>query len=121
MAPFLVALATPARGDLHGERPQLHSPETLLHQRGLSEEEIAWVRAQLPQRFPELEEEYRARVAARNAQINIVVADHDKFNKRAPVALGPSPRFDVFYTDTNPPAAIRRMLEQSDVDLVVVD
>lgn len=69
----------------------------------------------------DLEEANIARVAARNAQVNIVVADNDKFNKRAPVALGAAPRFDVFYTDMQPPPGIVAMLERGDVDLVVVD
>ena len=69
----------------------------------------------------DLEEANIARVAARNAQVNIVVADNDKFGKRAPVALGPSPGFDVFYTDMQPPAPIVAMLEAREVDLVVVE
>lgn len=69
----------------------------------------------------DLEEANIARVASRNAQVNIVVADEDKFNKRAPVALGEAPRFDVFYTDSPPPAAICAMLDEKDIDLVVVD
>ncbi|WP_299841981.1 DeoR/GlpR family DNA-binding transcription regulator [uncultured Roseovarius sp.] len=69
----------------------------------------------------DLEEANIARVAAQNAQVNIVVADNDKFNKRAPVALGRLPRFDVFYTDMQPPSEISDMLERNDVDLVVVD
>ena len=69
----------------------------------------------------DLEEANIARVAARNAQVNIVVADNDKFNKRAPVALGAEPRFDVFYTDMQPPSGIVGMLDKNDVDLVVVD
>lgn len=68
----------------------------------------------------DLEEANIARVAARNAQVNIVVADNDKFNKRAPVALGSAPRFDVFYTDMQPSAAICEMLAREEVDLVVV-
>ncbi len=69
----------------------------------------------------DLEEANIARVAARNAQVSIVVADNDKFNKRAPVALGRSPRFDLFYTDVEPPRGIRDMLDANDVELVVVD
>ncbi len=69
----------------------------------------------------DLEEANLARVAARNAQVNIVVADKGKFNKRAPVVLGTSQQFDVFYTDAPPPSEIENMLNAADVDLVVVD
>lgn len=69
----------------------------------------------------DLEEANIARVAAENAQVRIVVADNDKFNKRAPVTLSHNTRFDVFYTDTQPPAAISAMLSSHEIDLVVVD
>lgn len=69
----------------------------------------------------DLEEANIARVAAQNAQVRIVVADQDKFNKRAPVSLGADMPFDVFYTDARPPAAIRAVLARNDVDLVIVD
>ena len=67
----------------------------------------------------DLEEANLARVAAANAQVRIVVADKDKFNKRAPVSIGPDIRLDVFYTDARPPASIVDMLKARDIDLVV--
>ena len=69
----------------------------------------------------DLEEANLARVAAANAQVRFVVADHEKFDKRAPVVFGNDTRFDVFYTDAQPSAEITGMLEQNDIDLVVVD
>ncbi|MDA8746956.1 DeoR/GlpR family DNA-binding transcription regulator [Litoreibacter sp.] len=69
----------------------------------------------------DMEEANLARVAAANAQVRIVVADRDKFNKRAPVSIGSDAQFDVFYTDAQPPQAITEMLRVNDIDLVVVD
>lgn len=68
----------------------------------------------------DLEEADIARVAAENAQVRIVVADQGKFNKRAPVSIGNHPRFDVFFTDVQPPKSIVKMLKKNDIDLVVV-
>ncbi len=69
----------------------------------------------------DLEEANLARIAAVNAQVRIVVADKDKFSKRATVAIGSETRFDVFYTDAPPPDAIVDMLKSRDIDLVVVE
>ncbi|MDF1671057.1 MAG: DeoR/GlpR family DNA-binding transcription regulator [Roseovarius sp.] len=79
------------------------------------------VNAELGFMLHDLEEANLARVAAANAQVRIVVADKDKFNKRAPVSIGSDTQFDVFYTDAQPSAAISRMLKSKDIDLVVVD
>lgn len=69
----------------------------------------------------DMEEANLARVAAANAQVRIVVADKDKFNKRAPVSIGNDVQFDVFYTDAQPSAAITEMLRANDIDLVVIE
>ncbi len=69
----------------------------------------------------DLEEANLARVAAQNAQVRIVVADKEKFNKRAPVSVGNDTQFDVFFTDAQPPRSIVTMLQEKDIDLVVVD
>ena len=82
---------------------------------------IGAVNAEMGFMLHDLEEANIARVAARNAQVSIVVADTDKFDKRAPVVLGQSPRFDIFYTDAHPSAEIKDMLARNDVELVVVD
>ncbi|MFD1159944.1 DeoR/GlpR family DNA-binding transcription regulator [Roseovarius aestuarii] len=82
---------------------------------------VGAVNAELGFMLHDLEEANLARVAAANAQVRIVVADKDKFNKRAPVSIGSDTQFDVFYTDAQPPDAITQMLEAKDIDLVVVD
>ena len=68
----------------------------------------------------DLEEANIARVAAENAQVCIVVADSEKFGKRAPVALDQTARIDIFYTDEQPPDAVVHMLARNDIDLVVL-
>lgn len=82
---------------------------------------VGAVNAEMGFMLHDLEEANLARVAAANAQVRIVVADKDKFNKRAPVSIGSDAQFDVFYTDAQPPEAIAEMLMANDIDLVVVD
>lgn len=79
------------------------------------------INAELGFMLHDLEEANLARVAAANAQIRIVVADRDKFNKRAPVSIGKDTKFDVFYTDAQPSQAIKDMLKAMDTDLIVVE
>ena len=79
------------------------------------------INAELGFMLHDLEEANLARVAAANAQVRIVVADHDKFNKRAPVSIGKDTNFEVFYTDAQPPQAIKDMLKAMDTDLIVVE
>ncbi|UWQ75867.1 DeoR/GlpR family DNA-binding transcription regulator [Leisingera sp. M658] len=79
------------------------------------------INAELGFMLHDLEEANLARVAAANAQVRIVVADHDKFNKRAPVSVGKDTKFEVFYTDAQPPQAIKDMLKAMDTDLIVVE
>jgi len=81
---------------------------------------VGAVNAELGFMLHDLEEANIARIAAENAQVRIVVADSDKFNKRAPVSLDQSSRIDIFYTDADPPAAVSAMLARNDIDLVVI-
>lgn len=69
----------------------------------------------------DLEEANLARVAAAKAQVRFVVADQEKFGKRAPVAFSNDTRFDAFYTDARPSGEIIKMLRQNDIELVVVE
>ncbi len=82
---------------------------------------VGAVNAELGFMLHDLEEANLARIAAANAQVRIVVADRDKFNKRAPVSIGRDVQFDVFCTDEKPPQAITDMLKAMDIDLIVVD
>lgn len=82
---------------------------------------IGAINAELGFMLHDLEEANLARVAAARAQVRIVVADHDKFNKRAPISIGKDVPFDVFYTDAEPPKSIAEILKTMDIDLVVVD
>jgi DeoR family glycerol-3-phosphate regulon repressor len=67
----------------------------------------------------DLEEASIAEIAISRSQVKIVVTDHDKFEKRAPIALNQSNRFDILFTDQYPPESITKMLKQNDIELVV--
>ncbi|TLP65806.1 DeoR/GlpR transcriptional regulator [Parasedimentitalea maritima] len=67
----------------------------------------------------DLEEANIARAAAANAQIKIIVADSEKYGKRAPVALECSGDMDVFYSDAPPPDDIAQYLAEHEIEVVV--
>ena len=50
-----------------------------------------------------------------------VVADGEKFGKRAPVVLENTSDIDFLFTDCTPPREITTLLEQLDVEVVVVE
>ncbi|MFV2051633.1 DeoR/GlpR family DNA-binding transcription regulator [Aliiroseovarius sp. YM-037] len=68
----------------------------------------------------DLEEANIAKVAAAGAQVRIVVADAEKFGKRAPVAMGASPSVDILFTDQQPTDDVAKLLRRSDTELVVL-
>ncbi len=80
---------------------------------------VGAVNSELGFMLHDLEEANVAHVASQNAQVRIVVADSEKFNKRAPVSLKHSDKIDVLYTDTAPPKNISKMLEENDIEVVV--
>ena len=77
------------------------------------------VNAELGFMLHDLEEANIARVAAANAQVKIIVADSEKYGKRAPVALECSGDMDVFYSDAPPPDDIARYLAEHEIEVVV--
>jgi len=64
------------------------------------------------------EGEFSSAVMAR-AERAIVVADHAKFERRAPVRFAAFEAIDVLVTDREPPAGTRRRIEEAGVTLVV--
>ncbi|SFT90629.1 DeoR/GlpR family DNA-binding transcription regulator [Sedimentitalea nanhaiensis] len=82
---------------------------------------VGAVNADLGFMLHDLEEANVARVAAANAQVRIVVADSEKFGKRAPVSLDQAAQIDMLFTDKSPPQDIARMLDRHDIDLIVSD
>ncbi len=82
---------------------------------------VGAVNAELGFMLHDLQEANLARVAIQNAQVRIVVADGEKLGKRAPVTLEPANKINLFFTDTQPPEDIRRMLLANEIDLVVAD
>ncbi|WP_415184373.1 DeoR/GlpR family DNA-binding transcription regulator [Phaeovulum sp.] len=67
----------------------------------------------------DFEEANIARIAARNAQVRIVVTVSDKFGKRAPVVLDHANMIDIVITDSEPPQEIRKMLDLHGIDLIL--
>jgi DeoR family transcriptional regulator, glycerol-3-phosphate regulon repressor len=68
----------------------------------------------------DLAEANLAHEAAKNSQVCIVVADSEKFGKRAPVSIRNMKQIDLFYTDQRPPEAIDQMLQNNDIETFVV-
>lgn len=62
-----------------------------------------------------------SRVAARQAQNRIIVADAEKFGRTAPITIAPPETYDMLVTDAEPPADIRRMLDQNNVKVVLAN
>lgn len=60
-----------------------------------------------------------SREATARAQVRIMAADSAKFDLCAPVILEDPSLFDMLVTDKKPPASIRKMLSDHDVDLVL--
>ncbi len=67
----------------------------------------------------DLEEASIAEIAILRSQVKIIVTDHDKFEKRAPIALNQPNCFDILFTDQHPPESITNMLRQNNIELVV--
>ncbi|MGJ8616072.1 MAG: DeoR/GlpR family DNA-binding transcription regulator [Sulfitobacter sp.] len=80
---------------------------------------VGAVNADLGFMIHDLEEANVAHVASDCAQVRIIVADSEKFNKRAPVLLKNTEKIDVLYTDMPPPENIARMLKKHDIEVVV--
>ena len=60
-----------------------------------------------------------ARTIVENARRTILVADHQKFERTAPVRICGLSAIDAFVTDREPPARFRRQCVENDVELVV--
>lgn len=67
----------------------------------------------------DLEEANIARLAIAQAQTRIVVADHEKFDRRAPVALASAKEIDVLITDRKPSPPVYDTLTDAEVELVI--
>ena len=64
------------------------------------------------------ESDLSGEVSAR-AQTCIVLADSEKFGRRAPIAVSNQHAFDILITEDTPPSGIAKMLERNDISLVL--
>jgi DeoR family glycerol-3-phosphate regulon repressor len=62
-----------------------------------------------------------SREAAARAQTRIIVADSDKFGKRAPIAVQDPTQFDILVTDEKPADDIAEMLARNEISTVLLD
>ncbi|MCP5073867.1 MAG: DeoR/GlpR transcriptional regulator, partial [Rhodobacteraceae bacterium] len=69
----------------------------------------------------DIQEADLSREAATRAQTRIVVADSDKFGKRAPIAVEDPGQFDVLVTDQEPVGDIADMLGKNSISIVLPD
>ncbi len=69
----------------------------------------------------DIQEADLSREAALRAQTRIVLADGDKFAKRAPIVVSDQSAFDILITETPPSPEILAMLEHNEVSLVLAD
>jgi DeoR family glycerol-3-phosphate regulon repressor len=67
----------------------------------------------------DLQEANFAREAARSAQTRILVADSDKMDRRAPIAVEDPGSFDVLVTDAPPPDDVSAMLKANDIKSII--
>ncbi len=77
------------------------------------------VNAQIGFMLHDMQEADLSREAAARAQTCIVLADGEKFGRRAPIAVSNQQDFDILITDTAPPDDIVRMLDDNDISLVL--
>lgn len=66
----------------------------------------------------DIQEADLSREAARRAQTRIVLADSDKFGRRAPIAVSDQSALDLLITEAPPPRAIADMLDRNEIALV---
>lgn len=69
----------------------------------------------------DIQEADLSREAAERAQTRIVLADSEKFGRRAPIAVANQPDLDILITETRPPRAIEGMLERFDISVVLAE
>lgn len=72
-----------------------------------------------------LDYDYREVDAARaiidNARETILVADHDKFTRNAPVKIANMSELNIFITDQSPPEAICHHCNDASVEIILTD
>ncbi|QRM56531.1 DeoR/GlpR family DNA-binding transcription regulator [Sinorhizobium sp. BG8] len=67
----------------------------------------------------DMQEAEISRVAARHAQMRIIVADTQKFGRTAPITIGDPKDYDMLVTDGEPPVEIGQMLASNSIEVVI--
>lgn len=62
-----------------------------------------------------------ARAIIDNARETILVADHEKFNRKAPVKIANISEVTTFITDQSPPESINELCKAASVDIILTD
>jgi DeoR family transcriptional regulator, glycerol-3-phosphate regulon repressor len=62
-----------------------------------------------------------SRAIAARAQTCIILADSEKFGRRAPIAISDQAGIDILITDKAPPEAVQNMLERHEISLVLAE
>ncbi len=62
-----------------------------------------------------------SRAVAAHAQTRIVLADSEKFGRRAPIAVSDQGGIDILITDVPPPATVLSMLNNNDITLILAN
>lgn len=69
----------------------------------------------------DLNEATVAKTMMAHARHTLLVADHTKFHASAAVSIGNARKVKAFFTDKQPPAAFRQLLEEDKVELVIAE
>jgi len=69
----------------------------------------------------DIQEADLSRAMATRAQTRIVLADSEKFGRRAPIAVSNQADIDILISDQAPPDLVLNMLERNDITLVLAD
>jgi len=69
----------------------------------------------------DIQEADLSRAIAARAQTRIVLADSEKFGRRAPIGVSDQASIDILISDQAPPEPVINMLEQNEITLVLAD
>lgn len=80
---------------------------------------VAAINAEMGFMVQDIREAVFSRAISARARLTIVAADSAKFGKSAPIVLDKPSSFDILVSDQAPPPKINKLLQSSDIDLVL--